>query len=157
MKIEIDTKHDTKQDLAHLANMLNALTAGHSIIDNRFDRKLERKLARRNKIERKPVDLFENSSENSGFVNIFGDTSQVTSPTAEPVSSVLPSAPEPVAPSAGTGDIFSIFGGTDTPSAPNEPASVPDVPSVETYGGVNVPESKEEDSDVLKDIRVVPY
>lgn len=148
MRIEIDTKHDTKQDLAHLANMLKALSAGHSIVDDRFDRKFERKLARHDRIERKPSNLFEDSSEGSGFLNIFGDTSQVTTPQAESVSSMLSSTPEPTQ-NAGTGDIFSIFGGTDTPSAPVE------TPTVETYGGYE--QKEEDDSDVLKDIRIVPY
>ena len=144
MRIEIDTKHDTKEDLAHLANMLKALSAGHSIVDNRFERKLGKKLGRQHRLERKPVDLFEDSSPNAGFMNIFGDNTP-----AQPAAS-QPAASEPVS-QAGSQDLFSIFGSADSGASSNEAV---EMPKVETYGGV---EKKEEDEDVLKDIRIVPY
>ncbi len=49
MKIEIDTKHDTKEELAHLANMLKAIAGssstsrGSSVMDSMIERKLARK------------------------------------------------------------------------------------------------------------------
>ena len=97
MKIEIDTQRDTKEDLLHLANMLNALAGSSG----------RRSVVVRPRDFEKPKNVFEDSSPSGGLFNMFGDTSQAAEPKAEP-------APEQ--PQAGATDVFSIFNSSESAS-----------------------------------------
>ena len=95
MKIEIDTQRDSKDDLMHLANMLNALSGSR-----------RSKVVRPREFAEKPKNVFEDSSPSGGLFNLFGDTSSQPVVPAEPLFSA--SVPVQSAES-GSGDIFSIF------------------------------------------------
>ena len=88
MKIEIDTERASKQELAHLADMLRSLAGSSGSVV-------------------KPKDVFKDSSHSGGMFNMFGDT-----PAAEPQSSA---APEPSKPSS-EGGLFSLFNSSSEPA-----------------------------------------
>jgi hypothetical protein len=87
MKIEIDTERASKQELAHLADMLRSLAGSSGSVV-------------------KPKDVFEESSPSGGMFNMFGDT-----PSAEPQSSAAPETSQP----AGDG-LFSLFNSSSEPA-----------------------------------------
>ncbi|MFC1723744.1 hypothetical protein ACFL0V_06395 [Nanoarchaeota archaeon] len=118
MRIEIDTKHDSMEELAHLADMLRAISG-----------KQTRSYVRPKRFE-KPKDVFADPSPTGGLMNMFGDTS-------EPVQSSLPVTNDP----APTGDIFSIF--NSEPTTPSEPVS-----AVSLFDSVADPEEEDSLSDM---------
>ena len=97
MKIEIDTERASKQELAHLADMLRSLAGSSGSVV-------------------KPKDVFADSSPAGGMFNMFGDTSS-QSASAPPSSA----ASEPSQHSSG-GDLFSLF---SSPEPKQESTSLP--------------------------------
>lgn len=96
MRIEIDTERASKQELAHLAEMLRSLAGSSGSVA-------------------KPKNVFEDSSSSGGLFNMFGDTPSPSSP--EPQSSA-PSQP------SSEGGLFSLFS-SSSETAKQEPALLP--------------------------------
>jgi hypothetical protein len=83
MRIEIDTKHDTKEELAQLANMLRALAGSSS---------------ERSVITEKSGNIFEDPSPSGGLMNMFGSNDETS--MQKPVTAAAPAA---------QGGLFSLF------------------------------------------------
>lgn len=160
MKIEIDTKHDTKEELRHLATMLHALAGSQAssiVADSRFpdprDGRIQRKLARKGIFDDPAA---EPSPASGGLFGMFDDG-------AEPAHSAVPSQQV-------SGDLFSIFDSEPAQSSSKSP-EVPSVSSLlgetvesspallDPYGAKVQQESEEGRSaqDLLDDDRIVPY
>lgn len=88
MRIEIDTKHDTKEELAQLANMLRALAGASN---------------ERNIIVEKSRNIFENNSPSGGLMNMFGSES------AERADDIDTQKINTAAAPAAQGGLFSLF------------------------------------------------
>jgi hypothetical protein len=76
MRIEIDTKHDTKEELEHLGNMLLALSGKSGA-----------------KVYEKPKDMF--SDDSPGMFNMFSDSSPKEPETPAMFNMFDDSEPEP--------------------------------------------------------------
>ncbi len=177
MRIEIDTKHDTKEELKHVAAMLQAISGNADISFDypqtgmsRLDRKLAKKKAKENLFDIHGATTEpEQSSAMPGFKNIFGDDPN----PSEPVQSSPVQQSEPA---SQTGDLFSIFGSeTANPQSSQVQSSVdPIMPSDEMMQSANQgsesmdifnmlnsgqekTENDKEESDVEQDVRLVPY
>ncbi len=99
MKITIDTKEDSKEEIKKVIEMLRAMVDGPVRIA--------------------PVDIF-GGSGSSPAQDIFASSSSSQVPSSSPQSSSLPSSGSSQASGAQQGgDIFSLF------SAPESPASYP--------------------------------
>ncbi|MBW2968039.1 hypothetical protein KY362_06145 [Candidatus Woesearchaeota archaeon] len=125
MKIEIDTRNDSKEDLALLADMLRKLGASPSsslssssteVFGSASDARLQRKLARRGLLDDIPSSQpataapanSSSPSASGGLFSLFSDGPE------EPAGHV--SSPAPI-PQAGAGDIFSMFNSDPEPSS----------------------------------------
>jgi len=137
MKIEIDTKSDSKEELMHLANMLHALSGSRVSVSH----------VRHSAYDApKSKNIFDDPSPSVGLFGMFGDTA---SPSTQ--QSVSQDAyPQPVSASsqpsqASSGGLFSIFNSA----------------SSSAQSGVNLDETDSENKtsskDILDDPRIVPY
>ncbi|MFC1741340.1 hypothetical protein ACFL3V_02290 [Nanoarchaeota archaeon] len=171
MRIEIDTKHDSKEELAHLASMLKALassaSSGSTIVENRIDRKLLKKGIRQDVFSSEPTSPEPASS--GGLFSLFADDSpsqpeqSAATPANDLFGSTIPSqaTPEPQAsPSqSSTGDIFSMF--NDTPA---QEAASPTPANSQTVAELLTQQEPEDDNtppstarEVFDDDSLVPY
>jgi len=165
MKIEVDTNNDSKEDLRHLAEMLQKLSGSSAVTSS------------------KPVNIFDDSAPSSspssgGLFNMFNDepSTPASTPEPAPVSSMMSDpSPAPAQNEPAQGGIFSIFGDDPKPAAPSEPAASPSPsmavsssaaePTVADLlsGNAQMPEEepieegKTSVKDVLDDDRIVPY
>ena len=155
MRIEIDTKQDSKEEMRHLATMLHALagSSGSITSDSRFpdprDDRIHKKLARKG--------LFDSPSKPpaSGLFGMFDDgPSLELASTAEPASQ--------------SGDLFSIFNSDPAPqSAPTassllgESMSAKSSPAIlDPFGGSADPQQESDGQsaqELLDDDRIIPY
>ena len=105
MKIEVDTKHDSREELSALADMLQRLSRSSG----------SGAMRPTTSEPAKPKNIFEDSSPSVGMFNMFSDepsTPQSTMSAAEPIQN------EP------SGGLFSLFGDDpkpDMPSTTSEP------------------------------------
>lgn len=142
MKIEIDTQRDSREDLMHLADMLNALSGSR-----RSGAVRPRDLAD------KPRNVFEDPVPSGGLFNMFGDSSSQQVPAAKPQTSA-PASSQPA--QSGTGDLFSIFSSSDSASGgSSQPAKMPTVSTLLS----DDEDSKETSSaeEIMDDDKIVPY
>ncbi|MBW2972456.1 hypothetical protein KY359_05460 [Candidatus Woesearchaeota archaeon] len=145
MKIEVDTKHDSREELAHVAELLQKLArysrSGAVVTDSRQG------------------NIFEDPAPSGGMFSMFGDGPSPSVPAGQSPAPAQSSEPA-------SGGLFSIFGGDSSSSAPAEPS-----PQLEPYGGSpTVSELLAADSDddseisgntsvkdILDDDNIVPY
>ena len=99
MKIEVDTKHDSREELSALADMLQRL--GRSSGSG----------AMRTVNETKPKNIFEDSSPSVGMFNMFSD--EPSTPATSTMSAAEPVQNEPA------GGLFSLFGDDPKPDMPS--------------------------------------
>ena len=162
MRIEIDTKHDTKEELAHLANMLNALSASSSSGSTVMASRLDRKLAKKGLVQSAASE----PAPSGDLFNLFNDDSP--SQSAAQASSYS----EPAQPASGTGDLFSLFNSEPPAQQQAQPVqqAMPTPANSRTVaellkGNIPVEQQAEENpeegktsvKDILDDDRIVPY
>ena len=124
MKIEIDTKHDTKEELTHLANMLHAISGSEG--SNTYPSRLRKKIQR-------AKNIFEDDSPSVGSPN----------PSTAPIQNQA----------ATSGGLFGIFGNpnNEKSSLPKQPIiQEPVVNNTQAdtfsiFGNTNADDNKDED------------
>ncbi|HII71603.1 TPA: hypothetical protein HA265_02500 [Candidatus Woesearchaeota archaeon] len=157
MKIEIDTKRDTKEEIMHLAAMLQALSrTGQS----RLDRKLARIEASQSpgssvRAERH-MDIFDSPSPNAGFMGMFGDSGTSQSSLQEIGQAAGQSQAGGSALPSSTGDLFSLFSSPEPQASSAGSPSMQDILGEDSMGIPGMGKEEEED-ETLKDLRLVPY
>ncbi len=156
MKIEVDTKHDSREELSALADMLQRLSrsSGSGAISTY---KTE---------PAKPKNIFEDSSPSVGMFNMFNDGPS-TSTSAPAPTTMSASEPQPAQNEPASGGLFSLFGDDPKPDIPSEPAQSMSVydgsPTVtELLSGQSEPEEPKEEvttsvRDLLDDDSIIPY
>ncbi len=163
MKIEIDTQRDSKEELGHLAYMLQAI-AENRRIRNRTENIKER--LREERRQRSTTrNIFEDPAPTTGFMNIFGNTNDNTNTQANTQmnnmlntnNSPIETAQEGNIQNSQTGDLFSIFGATQqTQERTTTQKEDLGIPGLNLYGNRNN-EEKDDESNILNDTRIVPY
>ena len=101
MKIEIDTKHDSRDELVHLATMLQAIAGSSN----------NRSFALKPKdIKRRQRNIFDDPAPSAGLMGMFDNPS--------PSQQTVTPAPQQSAPvsESQTADLFSIFGSSPSES-----------------------------------------
>lgn len=152
MRIEIDTKHDSKEELAHLADMLRAIAGSQSAV-SASDARLQRRLARQGAVRSDVFGSSVASDPQAGPAGIFGLFDDGPSSSAQQAVS---SSPEPQP----SGDIFSLFN-----SSPGEQpqAAQPVQPQFSSSALLqdssdDWPEDRKSGGkDILDDDRIIPY
>jgi hypothetical protein len=113
MKIEVDTKHDSREELAHLAEMLQKLarSSGSGVVTT----------------ESKTANIFEDPAPSGGLFNMFDDSpsTPTTTPATSTMSAAEPAPSQPAQNEPASGGLFSLFSDDPKPDSP----SVPSTPS----------------------------
>ncbi|MBU2561638.1 MAG: hypothetical protein KKD17_05025 [Nanoarchaeota archaeon] len=139
MKIEVDTKHDSREELAALADMLRRLSSssGSGVVSQASST---------------PRNIFEDPSPSGGMFNMFGDSPSQSSSSGQDSSSSQQSS----------GDLFSLFSSSPEQGAaqqPSQPMSAQ--PSVSELLSSDYDDDKDKEmtaaQDLLDDDRIVPY
>ncbi len=146
MKIEIDTKHDSREELSALADMLHRL--GGSSRSGGVTPRPEQK------------NIFDDPSPSGGLMNMFGGESSApqSSTTGTQPSETMTS---PSQDSPASGGLFSIFNSSGSgdekpdPQSGSQPAGSTTVSDLLASGEPEPDKSAVQD--ILEDDRIVPY
>jgi hypothetical protein len=134
MKIEVDTKHDSREELAALAEMLQRLS--RSSASGTFVPKPSR-------------NIFDDPSPGVGLMNMFGDSSSSPQQAQQAASY---SQPAPATEPSAAGGLFSIFGDSTAQVAQQD--SSYSQPSQQLLSD---PDKKTTAKDILDDERIQLY
>lgn len=156
MRIEIDTKHDSREELAHLADMLRAIAGSHSVV-SASDARLQRRLARQGMAQSDLSGSAVSSPSQSGIFSLFddGQSQAAQEPCFPRPSSEVSSAQQP------SGDIFSLFNsspGEQPQSSAFQQSSPSSSVLLQESDADGLPEEKKSGlREILDDDRIIPY
>jgi len=130
MKIEVDTKVDSREELFHLANMLKAIAGGS-----------------KESVVVKSKNIFEESSPSVGLFDMFGSSSASQATQTDVASQQV--SPEPKQ------DLFSIFSSPESTKPAAQPIVLND-PVLDTDSSETTVK-RTTARDILEDDRITPY